>query len=107
MRLARHKNRKSSRLQYDRLLIGNLAAQLIVVLNMHLIALASRIGHPEQNAFFAGQQHLNINVLLMQFRFLLLWALRRKLQDIHKNSLALQRVAPWGLLLRSRRKGKR
>ena len=107
MRLARHKNHKLSRLQYHSLLIGNLTAQLIIILNVHLFAVTSRIGHPEQNPFFAGQQHLNINVLLMQLRFLMLWALRCKLHDIHKNILALQRVAPRRLLLRIRRNGKR
>jgi hypothetical protein len=83
MRLARHKNRKSPA-SVHRLLIGNLAAQLIIILNMHLFALASRIGHPTECVLrrtTAPEYQCTADAVPLS----LLWALRRKLHDIHKN----------------------
>ena len=55
MRFTRHKDREHTWPQNDRLFAINRVAQLIILLNVHLLALHCGAGYTEKNLLFARQ----------------------------------------------------
>ncbi|MNN72198.1 hypothetical protein D3C81_1882110 [compost metagenome] len=89
--------------------IGNLAAQLIILFNMHVFALTCGTCQTEKNTLFTCQQQLDINIAFMQLRLFFLWRLRGELHHVHKQIVAFQYIVSRRVILHvcRQRKGQR
>lgn len=87
-------------MQHDPLFTGDLLTPLIILLLTPRLAGARRTGTPVEGALLPAQQQLNVDIVRMQLRRLLLRYLRGQLHDIHKDIVAVQRIAPRRLIRR-------